>query len=211
MSSKAIPTPTAYGPASRTVPQVVSRASRWWWALLLSGIGWILVSAIVFRFDYASVLAVAILFGCVAIGAGATELGLAALSQGWWRILHALLGVVFAAVGVVAFFTPGGTFVGLAAVVSFYFVFAGTWDLASALWTRKETSAWWVQALSGLILLGLGFWAAGYWQRSAVLLVGFVGAMALMRGILQVVLAFRLYELHHAAPEGNAPAAAPSG
>jgi uncharacterized membrane protein HdeD (DUF308 family) len=211
MASKAIPTSTAYRPAARTAPQVVARESRWWWAVLLSGIGWILVSAIVFRFDYASVLAVAILFGCVAIGAGATEFALAALTRGWWRVLHALLGVVFTAVGVVAFFTPGGTFDGLAAVISFYFIFAGTWDLASAVWTRKETSAWWVQALSGLILLALGFWAAGYWQRSAVLLVAFVGAMALMRGIVQLVLAFRLYELHHAASEADAGAAAPAG
>jgi uncharacterized membrane protein HdeD (DUF308 family) len=53
-----------------------------------------------------------------------------------------------------------------------------------------------VQALSGLIELGLGFWAAGYWDRSATLLVAFVGAMALIRGVNEIVLAFRLHELH---------------
>jgi len=31
----------------------------YWWLLLLSGIAWIVVAAIVFRFDYASVVAVA--------------------------------------------------------------------------------------------------------------------------------------------------------
>ena len=40
----------------------------------------------------------------------------------------------------------------------------------------------------------LGFWAAGYWSRSATLLVAFVGAMALLRGINEIVLAFRLHE-----------------
>ena len=64
-----------------------------------------------------------------------------------------------------------------------------------ALDARSLNDGWWVQALSGLIELGLGFWAAGYWDRSATLLVAFVGAMALLRGINEFVLAFRLHEL----------------
>jgi uncharacterized membrane protein HdeD (DUF308 family) len=93
-----------------------------------------------------------------------------------------LLGVIFIVVGFVAFFTPGDTFVGLAAVISFCFVFAGSWNLVTALWTRSVNDGWWVQALSGLIELGLAFWAAGYWDRSATLLVAFVGAMACCAG-----------------------------
>jgi len=38
--------------------------------------------------------------------------------------------------------------------------------------------------------------SAGYWDRSATLLVAFVGAMALLRGINEIVLAFRLHEMH---------------
>jgi uncharacterized membrane protein HdeD (DUF308 family) len=178
--------------------EVAARATAYWWLSLVSGFCWILLSAIVFRFDYASVTAVAVLFGCVAIAAGVMEVAFAAASKGAWKLLHGLLGVVLAAIGVVAFFTPGGTFVGLAAVFSFYFVLAGAWDLSIALWTRHEHSAWWLQALSGVVELGLGFWAAGYWNRSALLLIAFVGAMALMRGVVQIVFAFRLHELHRA-------------
>jgi uncharacterized membrane protein HdeD (DUF308 family) len=173
---------------------VVERTTRYWWAVLLTGIAWIIVAAVVFRFDYASVHAVAILFGVLAIVVGVSELASAALMHGWWRFFAALFGVAFVVIGVVAFFEPGGTFVGLAAVISFYFVFAGTWNLVTSLWTRPDDEAWWVQSLTGLIELGLGFWSAGYWNRSATLLIAFVGAMALLRGINEIVLSFRLYQ-----------------
>ena len=175
---------------------LVEQMTRWWWLVLLTGIAWIAFAAIVFRFDYSSVAAVAVLFGIVAITIGVCELFVAMMTRGWWRILAALLGATFIVVGVVAFFQPGGTFVGLAAVISFYFVFAGSWNLITALWTRSANEAWWVQALSGLVELALGFWAAGYWNRSATLLVAFVGAMALLRGVNEIVLAFRLHEVH---------------
>jgi uncharacterized membrane protein HdeD (DUF308 family) len=175
---------------------LIERMTQYWWLVLLTGIAWIAVAAIIFRFDYASVAAIAVLFGFVAIAVGASELFVAMMARGWWRILSAALGAIFVVVGVVAFFQPGGTFVGLAAVISFYFVFAGSWNLITALWTRAVNTAWWVQALSGLVELGLGFWAAGYWDRSATLLVAFVGAMALLRGINEIVLAFRLHDMH---------------
>jgi uncharacterized membrane protein HdeD (DUF308 family) len=183
-----------------TASGLIERTTRYWWAVLITGIAWIVVAAIVFRFDYASVKAVSILFGVIAIVVGVSELFTAMFTRGWWRIFAALFGVAFVVVGVVAFFKPGGTFVGLAAVISFYFVLAGSWNLVTALWTRPEDEAWWVQALTGLIELGLGFWAAGYWSRSATLLIAFVGAIALLRGINEIVLAFRLYQVHsHAA------------
>jgi uncharacterized membrane protein HdeD (DUF308 family) len=180
----------------RTPTELIESTTRYWWLVLVTGIAWIVVAAIVFRFDYTSVTAVSVLFGVVAIVVGVTELFAAMLMRGWWRIFAALFGAAFVVLGVVAFFKPGNTFVGLAAVISFYFVFAGSWNLVTALWTRPVDEAWWVQALTGLIELGLGFWAAGYWSRSATLLIAFVGAMALLRGVNEIVLAFRLYQVH---------------
>jgi uncharacterized membrane protein HdeD (DUF308 family) len=174
------------------------RLGRYWWLFLLSGVAWIVVSAIVFRFDYRSVVAVAVLFGVLAILIGTAELALAMISRSWWRLLHGLLGVIFVAVGVVAFFTPGDTFVGLAAVISFYFVFAGVWDLISSLAIR-QVAGWWIQLVSGLIELGIGFWAAGSWRVSATLLVAFVGAMTLIRGVMQISLAFSIHSLSESA------------
>jgi uncharacterized membrane protein HdeD (DUF308 family) len=182
------------------VAERAERVGRYWWLLLLSGIAWIVVAAIVFRFDYASVVAVAVLFGVLAIAIGVVEFGLAMLSRRWWRLLHGLLGVIFVVTGVVAFFKPGNTFVGLAAVISFYFIFAGTWNLVSSL-SMRNIPGWWIQLVSGLIELGLGFWAAGSWRVSASLLVGFVAALTLIRGVTQISLAFSLHSIRKGLPQ----------
>jgi uncharacterized membrane protein HdeD (DUF308 family) len=169
-----------------------------WWLFLLTGIGWMLVALIVLRFDYKSVNAIAILFGIVAIAAGVLEIGVTILAERWWKLLYGLLAVVFIAAGVVSFIHPGDTFLALAAVMSFVLIFAGTFDIIIAISARKEIEVWWLQLVGGIIELLLGFWAAGYYGRSAILLVAWVGAFAVIRGVMDIVLAFRVHALQHA-------------
>jgi uncharacterized membrane protein HdeD (DUF308 family) len=169
-----------------------------WWLWLLTGVGWMLVALIVLRFDYTSVSAISILFGFVAIAAGVLEFGVMVLAAGWWKLLHAAVAVLFIVAGIVAFIHPGNTFAALAAVFSFFLVLAGTFDIVIAISTRREIEVWWLQLVGGIIELALGFWAAGYYGRSAVLLVAWVGAFAIIRGVRDIVLAFRVRELQHA-------------
>jgi uncharacterized membrane protein HdeD (DUF308 family) len=184
------------GATQRTLGRVLPP----WWLFLVTGIGWMLVSLIVLRFDYTSVNAIAILFGIVAIAAGVLEIGVMILSRGWWKLLYGVLAAVFITTGIVSFVHPGDTFVALAAVISFFLVFAGTFDIITAISTRREIEVWWLQLVGGIIELALGFWAAGYFGRSAILLVAWVSAFALIRGVTNIVLAFRVRELQHAAP-----------
>jgi uncharacterized membrane protein HdeD (DUF308 family) len=170
-----------------------------WWLLLITGIGWMLVALIVLRFDYKSVTAISLLFGFVALAAGALEVAMIFLVSGWWKLLNAILAFVFIAAGVVAFIHPGDTFASLAAVFSFVLVFAGTFDLIQAISVRHEIEVWWLQLIGGIIELALGIWAAGYWGRSAVLLIAWVAAFAVIRGVRDIVLAFRVREVQHAA------------
>ena len=169
-----------------------------WWTLLITGISWAVVGVIVLRFDYTSVTAISILFGAVAISAGVLELAIGLMAEGWWKLLYWILGVVFIATGVISFIHPGDTFVALAAVISFFLVFAGTFDIISAISARKEIEVWWLQLVGGIIELALGFWAAGYYGRSAVLLVAWVAAFTIIRGARDIVIAFRIRELQHA-------------
>ena len=64
---------------------------------------------------------------------------------------------------------------------------------------RREIEVWWLQLVGGIIELALGFWAAGYFGRSAVLLVAWAAAFTLIRGIRDIVLAFRVREVQHPA------------
>jgi uncharacterized membrane protein HdeD (DUF308 family) len=188
-----------------TAQRSLARALPPWWLFLLTGIGWMLVALIVLRFDYTSVSAISILFGIVAIAAGALEFGVLVLADGWWKLLHGFLAVIFVVAGIVAFVHPGNTFAALAAVFSFFLVFAGTFDIIESISVRHEIEIWWVQLIGGIIELGLGFWAAGYYGRSAVLLVAWVAAIAIIRGVMNIVLAFRVREVQHGAASG-APA-----
>jgi uncharacterized membrane protein HdeD (DUF308 family) len=189
-----------------TAERTLGRLLPPWWLLLLTGIGWVLVALIVLRFDYTSVSAISILFGIVAIAAGVLEIGVMLLANGWWKLLHALVALVFIVAGIVAFIHPGDTFAALAAVFSFFLIFAGFFDIIVAISVRHEIEVWWLQLVSGIIELALGFWAAGYYGRSAVLLVAWVAAIAILRAIRDIVLAFRIREVQHAG-QTEAPAA----
>ncbi|HEX2428222.1 MAG TPA: DUF308 domain-containing protein [Gaiellaceae bacterium] len=169
-----------------------------WWLPLITSIGWMLVALILLRFDYTSVSAISILFGIIAIVAGVLEIGVMVLANGWWKLLHGLLALIFIVAGIVAFIHPGDTFEALAAVFSFFLIFAGTFDIIISISIRREIEVWWLQLIGGIIELALGFWAAGYYGRSAVLLIAWVAAIAIIRGVRDIVLAFRIRELQHA-------------
>jgi uncharacterized membrane protein HdeD (DUF308 family) len=192
---------SAFAAARPRTSTLAARVLPPWWLFLLTGIGWTLVGLIVLRFDYTSVTAISILFGCVAIAAGILELGVLMLAQGWWKLLYGVLSVVFIAAGVIAFIHPGDTFVALAAVISFFLVFAGTFDIIVSISARHEIEVWWLQLIGGIIEVALGFWAAGYYGRSAVLLIAWVAAFTLIRGVRDIVLAFRVRELQHGAAD----------
>ena len=183
-----------------TAERTLARALPPWWLLLITGIGWTLVALILLRFNYTSVSAISILFGIVAIVAGVMEIGVLILAAGWWKLLHGVLAVVFIAAGIVAFVHPGNTFAALAAVFSFFLVIAGTFDIVISISVRHEIDVWWVQLITGIIEILLGLWAAGYYGRSAVLLVAWVAAIAIMRGIRDIVLAFRVRDVQHSPP-----------
>ena len=186
--------PTLEGAAERQLGDALPP----WWLLLITGIGWILVGLILLRFNYTSVHAISLLFGIVAIAAGVLEIGVIFIVRGWWKLLNAVLALAFIAAGVVALIHPGNTFQALAAVFSFFLIFAGTFDIIQSIAARKEIDIWWLQLIGGIIELFLGFWAAGYYGRSAVLLIAWVAAFTLIRGVRDLVLAFRVRDLQHA-------------
>ena len=162
--------------------EAIAEFGRAWWLFLVTGILWLLVAIIILRFDYTTVAAISILFGIVAIFAGVNEFFMLAASNGWWKVLHGLLGVIFVGVGIIAFIHPANTFAALAAVMSFFLIFKGFFDIVVSIATRDEFHAWWLQLVAGIIEVLIGFWAAGYWGRKAILLVIWVGVIALMRG-----------------------------
>jgi len=175
--------------------EVVREAARWWWVFLLTGIAWLVFSLIIFRFDITSATSVAILFGIVAIVAGVNEFMAMGVSTTGWKIVRGLLGVIFIVVGIFAFIEPGSVFAALASVIGFFFLFKGIFDIAVAIATKGEYDLWWLQLVVGLIEIGLAFWVAGNHQQKVILLLVYVGIVALSKGITEIILAFKLKSL----------------
>jgi uncharacterized membrane protein HdeD (DUF308 family) len=184
----------------RQIVEAFQAATRLWWIFLVIGTAWLLFAIIVFRFDWRSVSAISIVFGVVVLAAALDEIlvAFAGGQSGWMVALRLVVAAALVVIGVIAFIHPGNTFAALAAVMSFYFIIKGAFSIIVAFATRKEAELWWFTLLIGLAELLLGFWAAGDFGHRQILLIVWVGALALMRGISSIVFAFRVRDLREA-------------
>jgi uncharacterized membrane protein HdeD (DUF308 family) len=183
--------------SSAEMREEVEQASGKWWVLLLTGVGWILISVLVLDADYDSAIAVGYLIAAYLIVAGIMEFVLLAMVERW-RWLHVLLGILFILGGIGALMEPFQTFGVLAALVGFFLVLKGTFDLITAIATRHEADLWWLLFICGIFEILFGFWASEYPGRSAWLLLLWVGIGALIRGITQLIFAFQVRRIHKA-------------
>jgi uncharacterized membrane protein HdeD (DUF308 family) len=175
----------------------VEAAARYWWIFVVVGVAWLLFAVIVFRFDYRSVNAISILFGIVMIVAALEELLTVffAGKTGWARFAHVVFALAFAVIGVVAFVHPGNTFDALAAVLSFYFILKGAFNVGLAVGYRHVNDFWWIQLLIGIVEIVIGFWAAGDFGHRQILLIVWVGVVALTRGVAAIIVGFAARDL----------------
>lgn len=172
----------------------VGEATRYWWVLLVSGSLWMLLALAILQFNLTSVWSIAILTGIVLVLAAVGEFGVAFVAPSW-KWAHALLGLLFLAGGVVAFAWPHSTFLVLARLISWYLLFLGVFEVVEALALRR-TQLWWLRLLAGAATIGIAFWAADSLDRSATVLVLWVGLGALFRGVNHIFLAFEFRNIH---------------
>jgi uncharacterized membrane protein HdeD (DUF308 family) len=172
--------------------EVLEEAADRWWLFLVSGIAWLVFSLLVFQWDYTTVYAISILFGIVAIVAGVNEFLAISVSTTGWRWVHGILGVLFVLVGIYALWNPYDTFATLAALVGLFLLFKGIFDVTVAFVTKDEFELWWLQLVLGIVEIVLAFWVAGNFREKAILLVVYVGVVALVRGISEIFVAFKL-------------------
>ena len=171
--------------------------TRLWWLFLITGIAWVLIAFMVLAFKPTTPATIGYLTGFVLIAAGVNEfmaMGMVAA----WRWLHAVLGVLFLVAGFMALASPFQTFGILALLIGWYLLFKGWFDIIVSVVERDLIPLWGLGLASGIIEVGIAMWALGYPGRSAWLLVLWIGITALMRGVTEIVLAFKLRGVHAA-------------
>ena len=191
---------------------MVAKAARYWWAVLLGGIAWLFIAWMVLRMDVRSLVAVGVLMGALFLAAAVDEAALASTVRGGWKVMHYVVAVGLAVAAGWAFIRPVNTFFALASVLGLVLIWMGAFDIIRAVASRAQNPYWWMGLISGVVLILLAFWASSSDRvfdlgRRAVLILLWVGFMALFRGISHIMLAFALRHLDKApVPPASSPA-----
>ena len=173
------------------VIEATREVTRVWWIFLITGIAWVLIAFMVLSFKPTTPATIGYLTGFVLIAAGVNEL----MAMGFvsaWRWLRAVLGVLYIIAGFMSLASPFQTFGILALLIGWYLLFKGTFDIIISIAERAVMPLWGLGLASGIIEIALAMWALGYPGRSAWLLVLWIGITALMHGVTEIVLAFKL-------------------
>ena len=172
--------------------QLARRVTGPWWAYLLAGIAWVIISVIILRFNVASVATIGLLLGALFLLSAVEEFVIAAVRPAWgWA--HALLGILFIGAAIWSFVTPYGAFWALASVLGILLVVVGTMHIFTAISSRAFNDAWWFGVIGGIFEVFIGFWvSAQSFRAEAFFLIIWAGLLALFRGVFEIVLAFEM-------------------
>ena len=186
-------TPTS---ACRTFGTTVREITGYWWVGLVAGIAWLVISLVILQFDSASVTTVGVLVGVMFLLAAVQNIAVTTLPVEH-RWVPALFSVLFLVSAVICFIEPVDTFAGLADMLGFLFLLVGVWWMVQSFLERAVNPMWWLNLISGILMTGIAFWAAGQlFATKAYTLLVFAGIWALMQGTVDIVRAFEVRRLN---------------
>jgi len=171
--------------------------TRNWWALALRGIFAVLLGLAAFVLPGVTLAVLVALFGAYAVVDGVLTIiaGIRAAErhERWWSpILKGLAGI---AAGVLAFVWPALTALALLYLIAGWAIVTGVLEIVAAVHLHRAHGEW-LLILNGVLSVLFGFLVV-IWPSAGVLtLLWLIGAYAIVFGIVLLVLAFRLRNLH---------------
>lgn len=189
--------PSAGTPVKPTdLKETVTKVTGYWWVGLVAGIAWLVISLVILQFDSASITTVGILVGLMFLLAGVQNVFLTTLPIEH-RWVPGLFSVLFLISAVICFVSPVETVAGLAEMLGFLFLLVGIWWMTQAFLERPVNQLWWMGLISGILMTGMAFWAAGQlFTTKLVTLLIFTGFWALAQGIVDITRSFEVRRIH---------------
>jgi uncharacterized membrane protein HdeD (DUF308 family) len=189
---------------------VTTLADRWW-MLAVRGVAAIVFGILTFIAPAESLFALVLLFGAYAVVDGAFNIVAGFHRRGeprWgWLIFQ---GAVSIAAGVLTFLWPGITAFALLMLIAAWALVTGVAEIAAAIRLRKAIRGEWLLALSGILSIAFGVLMFLFPGAGALAVVLWIGAYAVVFGVLLVALAFRLRswrdQTRRQVPTGGVPA-----
>jgi uncharacterized membrane protein HdeD (DUF308 family) len=176
------------------VATVAELLTRNWWLILLRGIAAVLFGVLAFVWPAITLFALVFLFGAYALATGILSLILAYKAPKGFPRSGALVigGVLSIIAGLIAFFLPGLTAVGLLILIAAWAILSGIVEIMAAIRLRRVITREWLLVLAGLASIALGVILLLQPAAGALALVWLIGAWAFVFGILFIVLSLRL-------------------
>jgi uncharacterized membrane protein HdeD (DUF308 family) len=179
------------GDMSSILSQGVGRTG---WLLVIYGVISILFGLSALLWPGSTVIALAWAFGIMALAEGiASVFALfhrqVAVSRGW-LVLYAVVSIVF---GLLAIWHPLAMANVLLIFLAAWLIVAGVYRVVFAIRVRKEIQGEWMIALSGLLAILLGLLFVAYPVAGLLTVAIWIGAAALIYGVLQLVAGIRLH------------------
>jgi uncharacterized membrane protein HdeD (DUF308 family) len=168
--------------------------SRHWWLLAVRGIFALLFGVLTFIRPISSLFALVILFGAFALVGGAVNLAMSIrpsrVGPRWPSLLFE--GIVGLVAGILTLIWPAISALALLMVIAVWSVVTGVTSIVTAIRLRKEIKGEWLLALNGVLSVALGGLLFLFPGPGALALVIWIGAYALVSGVLLFILAFRI-------------------
>ena len=165
-----------------------------WWLLALRGLVAVVFGVLAFIWPGATLITLVWLFGAFALVNGILSLILAAKTpKGYPKvgslIFGGLLGIL---AGLLTFVMPGITALGLLILIAAWAIVTGAMELVAAVRLRKIIANEWLLVLAGIASIAFGILLLFQPAVGALALIWWIGAWALVFGILLMILAFRM-------------------
>ena len=182
--------------------------ARNWWILALRGLAAIVFGILTFVAPIATIAVLVLFWGAYALVDGVFAIIAAFKGPNtngfpWWVLL---MGVVAVLAGVYAFMAPALTAIALVYVIGVFAVVRGVAEIATAIRLRKEIDNEWMLIAAGALSLVFGLFLLLFPGAGALALIVYIGVMAIVIGVVEVMLALRLRS--HAAAHPTMRAAA---
>jgi uncharacterized membrane protein HdeD (DUF308 family) len=165
-----------------------------WWAIVLRGLCAVLFGLFAFAWPGVTLAVLVLLYGAYALVEGALAVAWALMGRRagpfpWGVLLAGLAGV---AVGIVTFLYPGLTALALLYLIAAWAIVRGVFEIIAAIQLRKEIENEWLLGLSGLLSVILGLFLMAAPGTGALAVLWWIGAFAILFGILEIMLGIRL-------------------
>jgi uncharacterized membrane protein HdeD (DUF308 family) len=193
------------GPASPLNNVLLLRAlADNWWLLLLRGVAAIVFGVLAFFWPGITLLTLVLFWGAYALVDGVLALWAAisgrvpTMTPGprWWLGIVGLSGI---AAGIMTFAWPGITTFILLMFIAAWAIVTGVMEIWGAVKLRKEIEGEWLLILSGILSVAFGLILFAQPEIGALALVWLIGWFAVLFGIVNIALAFRLKQHHRTA------------